>query len=155
MTRFLGHPWGWTTVVPLACAAHCLAVPVLVLAAPALVPGPQLEWALLGATVLAAGLSLGSGLRIHGVRLPLVPVGAGILLWAASLLHLFHPVPEPLTTVAAALTVAGGLLWNSRLHCSHRGSACPACEEEEGAESAPARAPSVAGRPVPTSAGSG
>jgi hypothetical protein len=127
MTRFFRHPWGWATVAPLACAIHCAVTPVLVIAAPNLVPGTTVEWALLSIAVVVGLAALSSGVRAHEDLRPAVPVVLGLGLWTLSLLHLFHPAPEDLTTVAATLIVAGGLLWNSRLHCARRDLVCQAC----------------------------
>jgi hypothetical protein len=127
MTRIFRHPWGWATVAPLACAVHCAVTPVLVITAPNLVPGSSMEWALLSVAVVVGLAALASGVRAHEDLRPTVPVVLGLGLWTVSLLHLFHPVPEELTTVIATLIVAGGLFWNSRLHCAQRDRLCQAC----------------------------
>jgi hypothetical protein len=127
MTRIFRHPWGWATVAPMACAVHCAITPVLVIAAPNLVPGKTVEWLLLSIALLAGLAALSSGVRAHEDLRPAVPVVLGLGLWTLSLLYLLHPVPEELTTVAATLIVAGGLFWNSRLHCAGRDRVCQAC----------------------------
>lgn len=131
MTRFFRHPWGWATLAPLACAVHCMATPLLVLTVPSLAPGPEVEWALFGTAAVVGVIALGFGIRSHEDLRPSVPVALGLALWAASLLYLFYPLPEELTTVAATLIVAGGLGWNSRLHCARRDRACTVCAEAE------------------------
>jgi len=133
MTRFFRHPWGWATVAPLACAVHCMVTPLLVLTVPNLAPGATVEWILLGITVVAGGAALGFGIRMHEDLRPAVPVALGLGLWTFSLLYLFRPIPEELTTVAATLIVAGGLFWNSRLHCARRERTCPVCTEPDSA----------------------
>jgi hypothetical protein len=138
MTRFFQHPWGWATVAPLACAVHCAVTPVLVIAAPSLAPGSTVEWVLLAVALVVGLAALASGVRAHEDLRPVVPVVLGLGLWTLSLLHLFRPVPEELTTVIATLIVAGGLLWNSRLHCARRARLCQACagaDAEQGATS--------------------
>jgi len=129
MKRLFQHPWGWATVAPLLCAVHCAATPFLVVFAPSIVPGPTAEWALLAVTVLIAAAALGSAMRAHGQWLPFLFIGAGLVAWTLSLGHAFHPIPEDLTTVLATLVVAGGLVWNSRLHCREAAVHCPACTD--------------------------
>jgi hypothetical protein len=139
LNALIPHPWGWATVAPVVCAVHCAAAPLLVVVAPALVENPALEFGLLGATVLLAGVALALGFRRHGNPLAALPVLAGVLAWWASLSHVFHPIHEDLTTAAAALVVAGGLLWNARLHCAggeSSGTGCASCQAEGSARSA-------------------
>lgn len=100
--------------------------------APALVESPAVESGLLVATVIVAAMALSLGIGRHRNPAPALPVSVGILAWWASLSHVFHPVPEDLTTTLAALVVAGGLLWNARLQCRTAescGPACSSCEE--------------------------
>lgn len=152
MTRFFRHPWGWATVAPLACAVHCAVTPVLVIAAPNLVPGSTVEWVLLSAGVVVGLAALASGVRAHEDLRPAVPVVLGLGLWMLSLLHLFHPVQEELSTVVATLIVAGGLLWNSRLHCARRDLVCRACAVADAEVAATSAGGSV---PAPGVAGAG
>jgi hypothetical protein len=147
-TRIFRHPWGWTTLAPLACTVHCLAAPVIVVAAPTLAPGTGLEWGLLVLTLIVAGLSLLSGVRTHADLRPVLPIGVGLFLWAASLLYLHPAAAETFTTAAAALTVAGGLLWNSRLHCLRTERACRACAETERPATVHAPAGEIVENPV-------
>lgn len=121
-------------MAPLLCAVHCAAAPLLVLVAPAVVENPAVEFGLLAATVILAGVALSLGVGRHRNAAPVLPVGVGILAWWASLSHVFHPVPEELTTSLAALVVAGGLLWNARLQCltaDPSGPTCSSCEATE------------------------
>jgi uncharacterized membrane protein HdeD (DUF308 family) len=130
MAPIFRHPWGWTTIAPLACAVHCVATPVLLVIAPAIAVSPLVEWSFLGVTVLVAGIALAAGLRTHRDPWPLLPILLGIGLWFGSLMHAFRPISEELTTTMAALTVAAGLVWNSRLHCAARKASCAACQQE-------------------------
>jgi hypothetical protein len=116
-------------MAPVACAMHCMLAPALVLIAPAFV-SPEVEWGFLGGTVALGGVAMLAGLRTHGDARPLLPLLAGLVLWGLSLAGAFGPVPEDLTTAAAALTAATGLIWNSRLHCASTGPGCSACAEE-------------------------
>lgn len=154
MSRIFRHPWGWATVAPLACAVHCAATPLVVVFAPTIAESTTLEWSLLVAAVVAGSLALATGVRSHDDLRPAVPVVLGLTLWGASLMRLFLPVPEELTTVGATLIVAGGLFWNSRLHCARRALSCAVCSATDGISS-PAResAPEPPTRPAPEVAG--
>jgi hypothetical protein len=152
MRRFFPHPWGWASMAPMICAVHCAVTPLLVVFAPAVAPGETLEFALYGMTLVVASWALAKGLRQHGNFRPVVPITLGLLFWGASILHLFHPVPEELTTILAAIVVAWGLIWNSRLHCAvdaESACACTSCETElEGDAPTPSSLPGLAGTPV-------
>jgi len=125
------HPWGWTTLAPLACAVHCALMPMVVWVAPSvLLPGTSLEWGLLVLTLGVAFLALRAGARNHGDLRPALPILAGIVLWTLSLSEVFLPLPEELTTTVSSLTVATGLFWNSRLHCALTPAECPGCLSE-------------------------
>lgn len=146
MQRLFGHPWGWTSLAPLACAVHCAVTPILIVVAPALAPGKFVEWALLALTVVFAGSALAIGTRRHGDLRPVWPILGGVAVWTASLLHLFHPIPEEATTIVASLTVAAGLIWNARIHCAcDRPDApdCPVCEATDGTAEEGLPAPST------------
>ncbi|CAN5743317.1 hypothetical protein BH23GEM11_BH23GEM11_15100 [soil metagenome] len=117
MRRFFPHPWGWASAAPILCAIHCALTPILVVVAPAFALGETVEFALLGIAIAAAWWAMSRGLRQHGDVRPIVPIVVGLVAWGASLLHVFHPVPEEPTTILATLVVAGGLIWNARLHC--------------------------------------
>jgi hypothetical protein len=127
-------PLGWTTAAPLLCAIHCAAMPALVAMAPALSKNEIVEVWLLGISVIVASGALWFGARRHGRSVVWIPVSLGLTFWGASLAGLFQPLPEVLTTTAASLTVAGGLIWNSRfLSTSEEGCHCPVCEDTTGA----------------------
>jgi hypothetical protein len=158
MRRFFPHPWGWASAAPLLCAAHCALTPLLVVAAPTLAPGETVEFVLYGGTILLASWALAKGLRQHGDLRPVLPIALGLVAWGASLLHVFHPIPEEATTVVAALVVAGGLVWNARLHCAvdaETACGCDTCETEPATARTGARArgetPAPADAVVPTS----
>ncbi len=158
MHRFFPHPWGWASAAPLICAAHCALTPLAVVAAPALAPGEAVEFILYGATILLASWALAKGLRQHGDLRPVLPIAVGLVAWGASLLHVFHPIPEEVTTVIAALVVAAGLVWNARLHCAddaESACACATCDIEPGlartGDRGRAEAPAPADAVVPSS----
>ncbi len=114
----------WAAALPLLCAVHCLAAPVLAAVAPALALPSLAEHAVQLGSVVLAGVMARSGIRAHGDRRVLVPMVLGAVLWIAS---------DPLAWTGAALTaghVAGGLLlaagmaWNG--HLRHKAT-CGAC----------------------------
>jgi hypothetical protein len=124
----LRRPSLWTAALPLACAVHCVAMPLVALFVPVLGHATGVEAAiLLVSAVLAAGTTL-YGVRAHGRRAVWLPVTAGLALWAASLAGWTQPVPEPVTTVLGSLLVAGALVVNARLRheASCRSCGCPA-----------------------------
>jgi len=110
------------------CAIHCLATPLLAAAVPFLAVAESFEWWALAVTVV-----IGGGVTLMGParrRLPVLGVLAlGITIWSASLLGVFEPMPETLTSPAGSLIFAGGMLWSARI-C--RSGDCERCEEEEG-----------------------
>jgi len=148
LSRYFDHPWGWTTLAPIACAAHCLATPVLAVSAPALFSSATLEWGFLSATVLLAAAAFGSGIRTHGDLRPLLPLLVGIAMWSASLAGAFAPVAEEVTTMAASLTAAVGMVWNSRLHCVATRDECHACQAELTEAAGVVRSPCAVDHPV-------
>jgi hypothetical protein len=154
LRRLFPHPWGWASLAPLLCAVHCAVTPILVVLAPTLAPGETIEWVLLGLTVILGAWAIASGLKRHGRFGPAFPITLGILAWGASLMHIFHPIPEEATTIVASLTVAMGLVWNARIHCAAEaveGHSCAICESEapESTTADPApHAPSVKGAAV-------
>lgn len=150
MRSLFPHPWGWASVAPVACAIHCAATPLLIAVAPAFAVGEAAEWTLFGLSVVVVAWALSSGLRRHRNLRPALVIGLGLAAWAASLLHAFHPIPEEVTTVIAALTVAAGLIWNARLDCaSGKAAPCGECavssveEGAPGSATTPERIPSV------------
>lgn len=135
----LRHPWGWSSLVPVACAIHCLAGPLLVILLPAAVFSERAEWLLLAAATGVAFVALAVGIRSHGRWHVVALATVGILVWTGSLGELFGPAPEELTTAAGSLLLAGALLRNSRLQCHAPEGTCEACtvtesSAKEGAE---------------------
>ncbi len=124
------HPWGWASFAPILCAIHCAATPLVVLALPAFAFGETVERLLFGLTLVLAATALRVGLGSHGKLKVLIPVSLGLAAWAASLWGAFLPIPEAITTLPAALVVAGGLVWNSREQCGDPSVRCSGCEME-------------------------
>lgn len=118
----------WAAAVPLLCAVHCLASPVLVMAAPALALGHAGEAVVQAASVVVAALMAWSGMRVHGRRAVLAPMIAGVAIWAAPTLAGWEGAAETLAHAAGGVLLAGGMIWSARLRhraaCHHCG--CPA-----------------------------
>ncbi|HEY0017502.1 MAG TPA: MerC family mercury resistance protein [Longimicrobium sp.] len=111
---------------PLLCAAHCIAAPLAVALVPALAAAEAHERAAMGASLVLALLAVLAGVRVHRRAGPLAVVGAGALLWGATLA--LPRLPEAGAAIAASLLMAAGTLWSARLR--HRatcaGCGCPA-----------------------------
>lgn len=118
----------WAAALPLLCAAHCVASPLLVLAVPALGLGHEAEPLVQGASALLAAGAAWSGIRTHRRVAVLLPMLGGVLLWMVSAGLGLHGAAEAVTGVAGGLLLAGGMLWSGRLRhdasCNHCG--CPA-----------------------------
>lgn len=125
-----GAAVGWAAAVPLLCAVHCLASPVLVMAAPALALGHGAEALVQAVSAVLAGLMAWSGTRAHGRRAVLAPIVAGVVLWAAPALVGWTGMMETAAHAAGGILLAGGMIWSARLRhdaaCHHCG--CPAHE---------------------------
>jgi hypothetical protein len=121
----------WAAAVPLLCAVHCLASPVLVMAAPALALGRGGEVVVQAASAVLAALMAWSGIRAHGRRAVLTPMIAGVALWAAPALAGWTGAAETPAHAAGGVLLAGGMIWSARLRhraaCHHCG--CPAHAE--------------------------
>ncbi|HEX5872009.1 MAG TPA: MerC family mercury resistance protein [Longimicrobium sp.] len=121
---------GWAAAVPLLCAVHGLASPVLVMAAPALALGHGVEALVQAVSAALAGLMAWSGIRAHGRRAVLVPIVAGVVLWAAPGLVGWTGMMETAAHAAGGILLAGGMIWSARLRhdaaCHHCG--CPVHE---------------------------
>lgn len=115
---------GWAGAVPLLCAAHCAASPLLVLAAPALALSEAGEAWVKAVSALVAAAVVGVGVRAHRRASVLVPVAAGIALWAAVVALDAHGAAGRLAAAAGGVLLAGGMFWNA--HLRHRAT-CRAC----------------------------
>lgn len=108
---------------PLLCAAHCLATPVFVVAAPAVADYPGIEVGLMIVSA-AIGVAAGAGgVRLHGEARVWLPIVVGLALWLAGMISQL-PAHEQLLTVTGGLMLAGGLFWNGWLR--HR-TTCASC----------------------------
>jgi Zn2+/Cd2+-exporting ATPase len=119
--------------VPLLCAVHCIAAPVLVLFAPALAPDSRVAAVLLFCTAVLTLFFLRWGVRSHGRRVVWIPATAGLVLWTGAHLSGTHGPVEIILEFGGAALVAWGLTWNAWLR--HRATCdtcgCPAHEEAE------------------------
>jgi hypothetical protein len=110
---------GWPAAFPLACAVHCVAAPVLVLVAPALVASWWVE-AVLMALALAATMGLVvQRARLHGSVWPWVLTGMGAALWAVELTELAVPLPDVALTIGGSVLLAGAMVWSGVLAGDH------------------------------------
>jgi len=114
--------WGW--MVPMACAVHCLAAPVLLVIAPAFASSTLVEGALMAAAFLFAVPIMVAGVQVHGRWIVWLPVALGSLIWIAELAEAPISAPGPVLTVSGSLLLAVGLVWNSRLRTRAR----PSCD---------------------------
>jgi len=120
-TRLLRGMEAGATVAPLLCAAHCIAMPLVVVLAPRLAAFEAHERAVMGASLCLAALATVLGFRTHRRAYPLLLVAAGALVWLAAPLL---PLPGEVPAVMANLLMAAGTLCSARLR--HRAT-CPRC----------------------------
>ncbi|HEU0016115.1 MAG TPA: MerC domain-containing protein [Longimicrobium sp.] len=114
----------WAASVPLLCAVHCVATPLLVLFSPALALSTGAELAVQATAVLLAAVIAPLGLRAHGRWEVLLPMLLGAGLWAIARGTEPAAAWEITLDVGGALLLAGGMVWNARLR--HR-AACHSC----------------------------
>ncbi|HEV2149386.1 MAG TPA: MerC domain-containing protein [Longimicrobiaceae bacterium] len=124
----LRRPALWTAALPVACAVHCVAMPLAALFVPVVGHATGVEAGIMLASAALAVATTVYGVRAHGRRAVWLPVLVGFAVWAASLAGWTEPLPEPATTVLGSLLVAGGLMRNARLRhaASCRSCGCPA-----------------------------
>lgn len=111
-------------VASVACMVHCLALPLVIAALPALssvlaVPESFHRW-ILAFAVPAAGIALVQGRSRHGERYPLWLGAAGLALIATGALWLDEGGAETAATVGGSLSLAWAHIANWRLR-----RACP------------------------------
>jgi hypothetical protein len=120
--------FGWAAALPLLCSAHCIAAPLVTVAAPALAIAPATEHAIQLASAVLAIVMAWSGLRAHGRAAVLVPMALGLGTWASAETLGAGAAAEQAAHVAGGLLLAAGMLWNGHLRhqasCHHCG--CPA-----------------------------
>jgi hypothetical protein len=119
MRRFQDIIEGLAVGATLACLVHCIALPVILAALPALssvVPIPETFHILaLAFAVPATGGALYVGYRHHRLAAPLMVGGAGIVLLALGVLHWGETPLEAPITILGSLLIAGAHVANWRL----------------------------------------
>lgn len=123
-TAGAGAAVDWAAALPMLCAVHCVATPLLVMAAPALALGHGTETVVQAVSAVLAAVMAWSGIRAHGRLAVLAPMLAGLLLWAAPALAGWTGAAETLAHAAGGVLLAGGMMWSARLR--HR-AACHYC----------------------------
>lgn len=114
----------WAGALPLVCAAHCMATPLLVLAAPALALSDGGEALVKAASALLAAAVAWGGFRLHRRGEALLLVALGVAVWAAVVALDAHGPVGRLGSGAGGVLLAGGMFWNAQLR--HR-AACRDC----------------------------
>jgi hypothetical protein len=106
------------------CAVHCVLTPILAAAVPVIAVARSVEWWALAVTV-----GIGGGVTFLGPtwkdRRVATLLTVGALIWLLSLLEIFEPLPEWLTSSGGALVFASGMLLSAKL-C--RTGECEVCE---------------------------
>jgi hypothetical protein len=110
----------------LLCLVHCLALPIVVLAAPALeaaVLGTEspVHWVLLALALPVSCYALWHGFRHHGHRNVLVFGAAGLALMLFGVSHLSDRALEmPLTVIGVLLLLVAHVInLRQTTHCTH------------------------------------
>jgi hypothetical protein len=103
-----------------ACLVHCLALPVALLAAPAVAvwlgeTETTVHWLLFAIAAVVSGSALYGGFRHHGVALVVAVGAAGLAVMAVAAAHLFGAATEAYLTLLGAAVVAAAHVVNLRL----------------------------------------
>ena len=123
MRRFQDMIEGIAVGAALACLIHCIALPVVIAALPALatvVPIPATFHILaLAFAVPATGGALYIGYRRHRLAAPLLAGGVGIALLALGVLEWGETPLEAPVTILGSLAIAAAHVTNWRLRRAH------------------------------------
>ena len=114
------------------CSLHCALTPVLIVVAPALALTEGVERAVWVGNVFLGAVMVVLGPARKNAAVVLTFAG-GAALWAASLAGWLEPLPEPVTSAAGSLALAGALVRSAR-ECD--AGACAVCADEEHADRA-------------------
>lgn len=109
--------------LPVLCAAHCAAAPLLALTGSLLVPEP-LEWTLMAGALGFSGITVALGRRVHGGRGPALLVVLGAALWIGA-----HAATGPFHWAGGLLggaTLFGALVRDTALRGRCRCTSCRA-----------------------------
>lgn len=105
------------------CGVHCALTPLLVLLLPALALSEGVERLfLVGTASLGAVIILAGPARRRPAILIAFALGASV--WATSLMGLFEPIPENVTSASGSLVLAGALIAGGR---ACRSGDCEVC----------------------------
>jgi hypothetical protein len=117
---------------PLVCAVHCVATPLVALAAPVAAGAERYEPLIMLVAGIVVVATLQASVRAHRRLPPIIPVLAGGLLWVLSLVGNAGPVPEWLLGGTGGVLIFAGVRWSARLRAEALAGCCrcPACEAE-------------------------
>lgn len=121
--RRLVIPARYAAAAALLCGVHCALTPVVAGIVPFLALSTSVEWGALAVTAGVGGaiLLMGPSRDRSGV---LITAAVGIVVWAASLLGLFLPIPETVTSPIGSLVFAASMIRSARI-C--RSGECDRC----------------------------
>lgn len=123
----IDHDWldGVSVGASLLCLIHCLALPLLIAALPALARALDLREGfhllVLAAAIPTSAVALIAGRRRHGAFVPVFTGIAGLALMAAGALFASRAATETALTVAGSLLLAGAHIANWRLRARAMG----------------------------------
>ena len=112
---------GFAMCASALCMVHCLAVPVLVAALPALVtwfhPGEHFHWAVLAFAVPTSALALISGWRAHRAVVPVIFGALGLILMTLGVVFAAREAIETALSVSGSVSLAFGHFanWQTRV----------------------------------------
>lgn len=110
--------------MPVICAFHCVATPLLASTLSLLTLTHAFEQWLLAASAVLAVFSVASTWRVHGRGSVWVLLVLGFMVWEASVAGWLGPLPEAAMSPVGGLIVAATLVWNGRLR---HGAVCGEC----------------------------
>lgn len=117
----------WTALMAALCAVHCLLTPLLIGILPVVAVSRGFEWSALGLTVAAGtGVALLGPARRHARVLAVLALGAAV--WTGSLMDVFQPLPEVVSSATGSLIFAAGMIWSARI-C--RSGECDLCDGDD------------------------
>ncbi|HXH15720.1 MAG TPA: MerC domain-containing protein [Sphingomonas sp.] len=115
---------GFAMCASAVCMVHCLAVPVLLAALPALAtwfhPGEYFHWAILAFAVPTSALALIGGWRLHRAVVPVVFGALGLILMTLGVVFAAREAIETALSVSGSLSLAFAHIanWHHRFACS-------------------------------------
>lgn len=119
--RRIRHDWldGLSVGASFLCLIHCLALPILIAALPALARALDLREGfhllVLAGAIPASAIALKGGHRRHGALVPVFAGIAGLVLMTVGALFVSRVATETALTVTGSLLLAGAHIANWRL----------------------------------------